>query len=121
MSKAIAFFITLFMIVCDGQNVRNHARYGKLWELVSSNVAIPTPAMQFKQKYDHFNATNTDTFLQRYYVDDRFWTDKRGPILLYIGGESSLDHLPGGFVDELARRHQAKVRNDRSIGTDQPT
>ena len=90
----------------------DHARYGKLYSLVQSDTDEPNKTMDqlwFTQEVDHFQIGSTKTFQQRYYVDDTHWNDKRNPILLYIGGESALNQLPGGFVTELAARHGAKV------------
>lgn len=42
------------------------------------------------QQVDHFNGENTQTFAQRYFVNDTFWDRQKGPVFLYIGGEGAL-------------------------------
>ncbi|CAI5744740.1 unnamed protein product [Peronospora destructor] len=68
----------------------SHAKGGRLWRLM--------------QEADH-NAT----FQQRYYQVDKFWTKPTNPILLYIGGEGSLDQAPIGFVHVIAEKFGAKI------------
>eukprot|EP01133_Synstelium_polycarpum_P004379 gene4379-5123_t len=42
----------------------------------------------YNQTLNHFDAQDTRTFLQRYYVNDAYYnTQKGGPIILYINGE----------------------------------
>ena len=41
------------------------------------------------QKLDHFNATDTRNFSQRYLVLDIHW-DKKGPIFVYTGNEGDI-------------------------------
>ena len=44
----------------------------------------------FTQKLDHFNFTLRDlNFTQRYWVNDKYWDNKTGPIFLYICGEAT--------------------------------
>lgn len=47
-------------------------------------------------------------FLQRYFVDDAFWSVPYGPILLYLGS-GRVDGVPTGFVRDVARNMSAKV------------
>jgi hypothetical protein len=48
--------------------------------------------------------------MQRYYVDDTYWGgEETSPIILYIGGEGALNAMPTGFIDVIAKQHQAKV------------
>lgn len=58
--------------------------------------------LTFNQTLDHFNSSSTETFPQRYYVNDTFSSKASGflpsSLLVYIGGEmpleqSSIDHL----------------------------
>ena len=47
-------------------------------------------AYNFTQKLDHFNFTLRDlNFTQRYWVNDKYWDNKTGPIFLYICGEAT--------------------------------
>ncbi len=44
----------------------------------------------FTQKLDHFNFTLRDlNFTQRYWVNDKYFDNKTGPVFLYICGEST--------------------------------
>ncbi|XP_072669880.1 thymus-specific serine protease [Canis lupus baileyi] len=52
-------------------------------------VAIPKQGW-LEQPLDPFNASDTRSFLQRYWVNDQHWTSQRGPVFLHLGGESSL-------------------------------
>ena len=42
------------------------------------------------QPLDHFDASDQRQYKQRYWVEQKFWKKPNGPVLLYIGGESSL-------------------------------
>lgn len=54
------------------------------------------PALHFPQPIDHFT-NNSDTFQQRYWVDDRFY-QPGGPVFVLDGGETSgVDRL--SFLD----------------------
>ncbi len=46
-------------------------------------------ALNFTQKLDHFNFFETRNFTQRYWVNDKYWDNKTGPIFLYICGEAT--------------------------------
>jgi hypothetical protein len=44
----------------------------------------------FTQKLDHFNFTMRDyNFTQRYWVNDKYFDNKTGPVFLYICGEGT--------------------------------
>ena len=45
------------------------------------------PEQYFTQKLNHFDAGNTGTWQQRYFMNDSFWEKGVGPIFLMIGGE----------------------------------
>ena len=45
-------------------------------------------------KVDNFDESNTDTYQQRFYVNDIYWQGT-GPVFLYIGGEGTLNGPPG--------------------------
>jgi|LauGreDrversion4_2_1035121.scaffolds.fasta_scaffold551730_3 Serine carboxypeptidase S28 len=46
-------------------------------------------ALNFTQKLDHFNFFEKRNFTQRYWVNDKYWDNKTGPIFLYICGEAT--------------------------------
>lgn len=60
----------------------------RAWNAVepqSDNLELPA-AQYFTQKLDHLNASQTRTWKQAYYVNDRWWSG-RGPVFLCVGGE----------------------------------
>ncbi|XP_068174162.1 thymus-specific serine protease [Antennarius striatus] len=64
---------------------------------------------RIRQRLDHFNRQNTDTLLQRFFMNDAFWENPDGPVFLFIGGEgpvSEIDVLTGHHVD-MAEEHGA--------------
>ncbi|EJD41230.1 peptidase S28 [Auricularia subglabra TFB-10046 SS5] len=64
------------------------------------------PARWFRQPLDHFDRKRRDTFLQRYWVNDRHYRSG-GPVIVLDGGETSgenrLPFLDTGIVDILAK------------------
>lgn len=54
------------------------------------SVSVPPyRVLHAVQKLDHFNATDTRNFSQRYLVLDYHW-DKKGPIFVYTGNEGDI-------------------------------
>ncbi|KAM6184935.1 thymus-specific serine protease [Rhynchocyon petersi] len=49
-----------------------------------------------EQPLDPFNASDRRAFLQRYWVNDQYWTGQDGPVFLHLGGEGSLG--PGSVM-----------------------
>ena len=61
----------------DSQFKRKHA--------VSSATAL-AKAQYFQQRQDNYDATNTDTWQQAYYVNDTFWTPgSDAPVFVCVG------------------------------------
>ncbi|KAJ6663811.1 hypothetical protein lerEdw1_009890 [Lerista edwardsae] len=61
------------------------------------------------QPLDHFNRQNLLTLNQRFWINEGYWQGPRGPVFLYIGGESSLSSsavLSGHHV-EMAQKYGA--------------
>ena len=58
----------------------------------SSKLSSPSDEMWFTQQLDHFNPTDTRTWQQRFFVNDRYWT-KGGPVFIQIGGEGPADPI----------------------------
>jgi len=49
-----------------------------------------TPQYQwFTQRLDHFNQANTETFQQRYLINDQYWNGN-GPVFMMINGEGPM-------------------------------
>src|SRR3546814_73959 len=46
-------------------------------------------AKSFDQRVDHFDRSNTNSFAQRYFINDTFWQgpDSSAPVFLCVGGE----------------------------------
>eukprot|EP01098_Paradermamoeba_levis_P003215 TRINITY_DN1493_c0_g5_i1.p1 TRINITY_DN1493_c0_g5~~TRINITY_DN1493_c0_g5_i1.p1 ORF type:complete len:521 (+),score=181.73 TRINITY_DN1493_c0_g5_i1:48-1565(+) len=66
-----------------------HNRLSK-WEAQAKKNNVQLPVEQwFTQRLDHFNAQETRTWQQRYYVNDTFW-DGTGPVFVQIGGEGAI-------------------------------
>lgn len=63
------------------------------------------PARHFKQPLDHFDGSVKHTFQQRYWVNDRHYTEG-GPVIVLDGGETSgedrLPFLDTGILEILA-------------------
>lgn len=64
------------------------------------------------QRVDHFSATDSRTWAQRYYLNDQ-WYKPGGPVFLYIGGEGQLSWQevvnPSYVQNSEAQRHGALV------------
>ena len=67
------------------------------------------PAHWFSQQLDHFDANDTRSFDQRYYLDEtHFRAPFDGPVFLYVSGEAPLYGAPAAVkVAVLAWPHQA--------------
>jgi len=66
-----------------------------------------SPAQTWQAPLDHFDASNTATFPQRFYVNDLYWKKGSGPVFYEIGGEGTLSGPPGGYIEQLAKNHSA--------------
>lgn len=78
------------------------------------------------QRLDHFDHTNLQTWKQRYFVNDTFWSKADGPVFLMIGGEGPAD--PTWLVADTeimvnARKYNALVVmvEHRFYGASHPT
>eukprot|EP01155_Anaeramoeba_flamelloides_P030472 Anaeramoba_flamelloidesa86839_221.p1 GENE.a86839_221~~a86839_221.p1 ORF type:complete len:477 (-),score=94.12 a86839_221:49-1458(-) len=76
------------------------------------------------QKLDHFNAQDTRTFQQRYYVNATWYKPGVGPIFLSLGGEGELTSkwIQSGQCVDLAKEYGALVLGleHRYYGKSQP-
>jgi pimeloyl-ACP methyl ester carboxylesterase len=90
-------------------------RGGTLWQdFVARHPYAASPsshAHTWDAPIDHFNADDTTTFEQRYYLDAQYFqpsaNSTTGLVFLMIGGEGTLEGPPGGFVAELGNEHNA--------------
>ena len=100
-----------------------YARGGRVWKywsqaglddnaLESSSSSSATKGY-LRVPVDHTNASSTDTFLVKYYVDESLWGGPDSPTFITMGGEGPLGGPPsrGGFVVELAMQHKARLVN----------
>jgi len=69
------------------------------------------PYQWMTQTLDHFNAQDTRTWQQRYFVNDTFWSAPDGPVILFICGEGTCTGVPSTrqFPMEVAKTINALV------------
>ncbi|CAD5235709.1 unnamed protein product [Bursaphelenchus xylophilus] len=128
-------FVPLFFcaILVDG-----HFRFNKLRRIVKDNTQLlkqkltsprlaDIPSDQwFIQKLDHFNESVTDTWRQRFWVNEEFY-EAGGPELLNIGGEGPEDPYGICYTDlpivQWAKKLKARLWNleHRFYGESRPT
>ncbi|XP_020955468.1 thymus-specific serine protease [Sus scrofa] len=77
------------------QLFQESAGLGPSLSLGSGAVAPPKEGW-LEQPLDPFNASDRQSFLQRYWVNDQYWTSQDGPVFLHLGGEGSLG--PGSVM-----------------------
>ncbi|KAL8597508.1 hypothetical protein ACOMHN_047735 [Nucella lapillus] len=85
--------------------------------LLSTSVTLaavyPYKEKYFNQIIDHFNfkSYGNQTYLQRYLVQDKWWSAGNGPIFVYTGNEGDITDFwaATGFVHELAPQFGALV------------
>ncbi|KAK9499853.1 hypothetical protein O3M35_002811 [Rhynocoris fuscipes] len=97
---------------------------------ISKDVPLP-PDQWFKQKLDHFDPTNTKTWMQRYGVNDTFAkVIENAPVFLMIGGEGEASPkwlVTGAWIDyaqrfgalcfQLEHRYYGKSRPTADMST----
>ena len=75
----------LFSLVCGG--ARRWKKLGLRSPPLPPGTAV-AEAQWFKdQKLDHFTPSDTNTWEQRYFVNDTLWDRQNGPVFLMLGGE----------------------------------
>lgn len=79
MWQLLLFFITTWA------NVGQFQRFYKAQEFYTT-LRDPVPAQLITQKVDHFCGTCTETFQQRFFVNNTFYKPG-GPVFLCVGGE----------------------------------
>lgn len=74
----------------EQRKVPFHQLLGRRDPFPEPTVQPPTPAnvtlLTVEQRVDNFNPQNLDTWLQRYYMNDEFYTPG-SPMFLFLGGE----------------------------------
>uniref|UniRef100_A0A3B4H5V4 Peptidase S9 prolyl oligopeptidase catalytic domain-containing protein n=1 Tax=Pundamilia nyererei TaxID=303518 RepID=A0A3B4H5V4_9CICH len=108
----------LFCINYILRMIKRRARDNQLQKnkqlLLKLTVSLHQPLHHVKegwivQPLDHFNQQNSNTFPQRFFVNEAYWQHPDGPVFLYIGGEGPLveyDVLTGHHSD-MAEEHGA--------------
>ena len=82
---------------------------------LSSSQVVPYKELFFEQQIDHFNsyweAYGKQTFLQRYLIQDKWWTPGEGPIFFYTGNEGDIVTFweNTGFMFEIAPKFKALI------------
>jgi pimeloyl-ACP methyl ester carboxylesterase len=107
MGSLALLLLLLAVIVCNGLP---YPRYHP--KIMAKQGQTNFPAQWFTQTLDHFNALDSRTFKQRYYVNPTYWDKMSGIILLYINGEGPVFAPPMDANDEvvlLAQEHNAII------------
>eukprot|EP01113_Clastostelium_recurvatum_P030117 TRINITY_DN3649_c0_g1_i1.p1 TRINITY_DN3649_c0_g1~~TRINITY_DN3649_c0_g1_i1.p1 ORF type:complete len:489 (+),score=142.89 TRINITY_DN3649_c0_g1_i1:46-1467(+) len=91
----------------------------------SEQESASFPAQWFDQIIDHYNGETTDTFRQKYYVNDQYFDKQYGPVFMYINGEGPVWGPPQGDTNEvvmLAQKYNAMIvtLEHRFYGQSQP-
>ncbi|KAL0216646.1 hypothetical protein P9112_008830 [Eukaryota sp. TZLM1-RC] len=76
----------------------------------SPNTGYISLEQWFPQQIDHFNDHDHRTFEQRYFMNQKFW-DGYGPLLVFIGGEGTLNGPPTdeSLVGTIAKEHNGLI------------
>ncbi|XP_054156708.1 putative serine protease K12H4.7 [Oppia nitens] len=82
--------------------------YGMFRPPVSDNHVNTLPEKWFDQRVDHFNTSDTRTFKQRYFINNKYYKTG-GPVFLYLDGESeAMDFIiTDGAVAKYAEQFNA--------------
>ncbi|XP_071951761.1 putative serine protease F56F10.1 [Antedon mediterranea] len=99
-------------------------RGGMLTPPIISHHDVLPPEQWFEQKLDHFDPTDTNTWKQRYFVNDTFFKEG-GPVFLMIGGEGKANAawmITGTWI-EFAKTYNALclMLEHRFYGDSHPT
>ncbi|KAG9390972.1 Peptidase S28 [Carpediemonas membranifera] len=82
------------------------------------------PAKWVDMQLDHYDPTVTDTFKNRYYINDQYYDKSKGLVFLSFGEEAPLNGPPSGGdeVAVLAKKHGALIvaLEHRYYGETQP-
>eukprot|EP01103_Thecamoeba_quadrilineata_P010216 TRINITY_DN2135_c0_g3_i1.p1 TRINITY_DN2135_c0_g3~~TRINITY_DN2135_c0_g3_i1.p1 ORF type:complete len:502 (-),score=81.08 TRINITY_DN2135_c0_g3_i1:13-1497(-) len=75
-----------------------HSKFQAMEKKAIENGYTMPKAQFFDQVLDHFDHQNSQTWKQRYFVNDTFWSGPTGPIFFQIGGEGAIN---AGYVVTL--------------------
>jgi len=78
---------------------------------VANSHSVSYDEKYFTQDADHFNFYTKDTFKHRYLMQDKWWSNRNGPIFFYTGNEADIEDFwkNTGFIFENAPKFQALV------------
>uniref|UniRef100_A0A1B6CAA8 Serine protease K12H4.7 n=1 Tax=Clastoptera arizonana TaxID=38151 RepID=A0A1B6CAA8_9HEMI len=86
MFKMILYFLTILFVSASSLRHKTRDKYGLLGEPpMLKNKVLPEDEW-FSQMLDHFDPTNENVWMQRYFTSTDYFKDG-GPIFLMIGGE----------------------------------
>ena len=110
-SPQIVLLFAGFVNLCHGSLhfLRGRPRGGMLAAPSADAIHVKDlPQDQwFTQRLDHFDDSNTKTWQQRYFYNDKFFRKPDGPVFLSIGGEGE---ARGGYSHTLPIRVCAAQR-----------
>lgn len=89
--------VVTMLVVCSPATAMLNKPFSqtKLGQTLATGAPMPrlggnfTPFV-FKNKVDHFDPLNTDTYSQRFAVDDSHWSPG-GPIFIFLSGEAPME------------------------------
>ncbi|XP_026500280.2 putative serine protease K12H4.7 [Vanessa tameamea] len=91
----LLLFTLITLIQCEKQFRLGRSKGGNLGAPAgdeNQKIHDLPPKQWFKQKLDHFSATDTRIWKQRYFVNESFYDfNNPGPVFLMIGGEGPAD------------------------------
>jgi len=83
----LKFLILLGILVVSAESLPKFIR-GRLFERhLNSKLLSRVSDQYFEQRLDHFDESTTDTWKQRYWINDQYFDHKNGPVFIMIGGE----------------------------------
>ena len=103
---SIVFFGMLSKCSAGNQNHLHFSwsKYERGWY----NQITPYETKYFEQRIDHFSFVNTQTYKQRYLINDQHWNVNGGPIFYFVGCEGPIDTSAGHSVRPAYDKRQQK-------------
>ena len=126
MAALLAVLLAVTLVSADSVLLqRIHDRYEHIQSLQQSghkgivNQEVPVESQStsdevfsgvFSQKIDHFNVGNNGSFLQRYYVNSKYYQND-GAVFIYVGGEAELrsGSVARGSVVDMAQKFNGLI------------
>ncbi len=111
--RILRLLLPLAMAAAESWFPPERARGGQLWQdFVRRHPYAASPeeaAHTWDAPVDHFDARDTSTYQQRYFLDAQYVQPSTNSTLVFllIGGEGTLTGPPKGFVAELGKEYGA--------------